>query len=50
MAQSGSEERKTLTILAMDVASYSQKMGADEEGQLLSKNLKPVEKSLSKSR
>ena len=44
MAQSGSEERKTLTILAMDVASYSQKMGADEEGTL--KNLKPVEKSL----
>ena len=34
MAQSGSEERKTLTILAMDVASYSQKMGADEEGTL----------------
>jgi len=34
MAQSGSEERKTLTILAMDVANYSQKMGADEEGTL----------------
>lgn len=34
MAQSGSEERKTLTILAMDVASYSKKMGADEEGTL----------------
>ena len=27
MAQSGSEERKTLTILAMDVARYSQLMG-----------------------
>ena len=34
MAQSGSEDRKTLTILAMDVASYSQKMGADEEDTL----------------
>ena len=34
MAQSGSEERKTLTILAMDVARYSQLMGADEEGTL----------------
>jgi len=34
MAQIGSEERKTSTILAMDVASYSQKMGVDEEGTL----------------
>ena len=34
MTQSGSEERKTSTILAMDVASYSQKMGVDEEGTL----------------
>ena len=34
MAQSGSEQRKTLTILAMDVARYSQLMGADEEGTL----------------
>ena len=34
MAQSGTEERKTSTILAMDVARYSQLMGIDEEGTL----------------
>ena len=30
MAQTGTEERKTSTILAMDVARYSQLMGIDE--------------------
>ena len=34
MAQTGTEERKTSTILAMDVARYSQLMGKDEEGTL----------------
>jgi hypothetical protein len=33
----GSTERKMAAIVAMDVTSYSEKMGRDEEGSTISK-------------
>ena len=50
MAQSGTEERKTSTILAMDVARYSQLMGIDEEGKKLKACREIIETKVSEAK